>query len=116
MKVSLKPQLYIVPLLMALGSQQLFADITIDLGTSRIVTNQLDRIAFSGLNGTPVNGTLSVDFTFSNDEFVRLFNQYHAPTIYDPTRTIGTDPAFDISLELQTSGYSLVGFLHGTGY
>jgi hypothetical protein len=116
MKVSLKLQLYIVPLLMALGVQQLFADITIDLGTSRIVTNQLDRIAFSGLNGTPVNGTLSVDFTFSNDAFVRLFNQYHVPTPYDPTRTIGTDPSFDISLELQTSGYGLVGFLQGTGY
>lgn len=116
MKVSLKPQLCIVPLVMALGVQQIRADITLDLGPSRIVTNQINRIAFSDLNGTPVTGTLSLNFIFSNDTFVRLFNQYHIPTTSDPSRTIGTDSSIDIGLGLQTDGGGVVGFLHGTGY
>jgi hypothetical protein len=114
MKVSLKPELYIVPVLMALGVQQLWADITIDLGPSRIVTNQIDRIAFSDLNGTPVAGTLSVDFVFSNDAFVRLFNQYFVPG--GSVQGIGTSSLLDLDLRLQTSGSGLVGFLNGTGY
>jgi hypothetical protein len=116
MRVSLKPQLYFVPVLLALGVQQLWGDITIDLGPSRIVTNQIDRIAFSDLNGTPVTGTLSVDFVFSNDAFVRLFNQYIIPGGPGPGGTIGTSSLLDLGLSLQTSGSGLVGFLNGTGY
>jgi hypothetical protein len=114
MRVSLKPELYIVPVLMALGIQQLWADITIDLGPSRIVTNEIDRIAFSDLNGTPVAGTLSVDFVFSNDAFVRLFNYYIVPG--GSVQGIGTSSFLDLGLRLQTSGSGLVGFLQGTGY
>jgi hypothetical protein len=114
MRVSLKTQLYFVPVLLALGVRQVWADITIDLGPSRIVTNQVDQIAFSDLNGTPVAGSLSVDFVFSNDAFVRLFNQYFVPG--GSVQGIGTSSLLDIGLSLQTSGSGLVGFLHGTGY
>jgi hypothetical protein len=116
MRASLKPQLYFVPVVLALGVQQLCANITIDLGPSRIATNQTDRIAFSDLNGTPVTGTLSLDFVFSDDAFVRLFNQYIVPGGPGPGGTVGTTSLLDIGLSLQTSGSGLVGFLQGTGY
>lgn len=116
MRASLKPQLYVVPLIMALGVQELWADITIDLGPSRVVTNEINRIAFSDLNGTPVSGTLSVNFIFSNNSFVRLFNQYSVPSPLGPPTTIGTSCSLDVGLSLQTSGSGLVGFLQGSGY
>src|SRR4051812_28505969 len=108
MTVSIKLHRYFIPLLLAFGVQQLWADITIDLGPSRIATNETDRIAFSELNGTPVTGTLSLDFVFSNHTFVRLFNQYTIPSHFGPPTIIGTHPSFDISLGLQTSGSGLV--------
>jgi PEP-CTERM motif len=101
---------------MALGVQPLWADITIDLGPSRIATNEINRVAFSDLNGTPVGGTLSVNFIFSNNSFVRLFNQYSVPSGLGPPITIGTSYSLDVGLSLQTSGSGLVGFLQGTGY
>jgi hypothetical protein len=55
-----------------------------------------------------------VDFVFSNDAFVRLFNQYFVPG--GSVQGIGTSSSLDISLSLQTSGSGLVGFLRGTGY
>ncbi|HVV00226.1 MAG TPA: hypothetical protein VHH88_02620 [Verrucomicrobiae bacterium] len=119
MSISLKVRHYLVLLLAAFTVQQARAAITLDLGSSGIATNQINGIAFSDLNGTPVNGSLSLDFVFSHDAFVRLFNQYTIPARHDdemPTR-IGTDPfSFDIGLDLQTSGSGLVGFLDGTGY
>ena len=54
------------------------------------------------MNGTAVTGTLSEDFLFANNAFVRLFT--------------GTDSSFDAIIILQTSGSGLVGFLDGTGY
>lgn len=59
--------------------------------------------SFSALDGTSLAGqTLSVDFTFSNDRFVRIF-------------TI-TNPSFAVLLTLQTNGSGVVAFLSGTGY
>lgn len=102
----------VLALLLVLGGQPLRADIPIDLGPSRIATNEINRIAFSQLNGTPIAGTLGVDFAFSNDTFVRVFNEY--TNLH--SATIGTTHELIISLYLQTSGSGLVGFLRGTGY
>ena len=79
--------------------------IGIDLGPARVVTGAnptTGKISFSGLNNTVVNGSVSVDFLFTNNEFVRLFT--------------ATQPSFEASLNLQTNGSSFLGFLNGTGY
>ncbi len=79
--------------------------IGIDLGPSRVLSGtdpETDKINFGGLNGTPLVGSLSVDFLFTNNEFVRLFTQ--------------TQPQFDALITLQTNGSGLMGFLGGTGY
>jgi hypothetical protein len=116
-KDSMKFGQHLLSLLLAVCSiQQLPAAIPIDLGPSLIVTNEIDRIAFSDLNGTPVTGTLSVDFDFSGNAFVRLFSQYFVANPYGPPVAVGTGSSFDVSLVLQTSGVGLVGFLQGTGY
>jgi len=55
------------------------------------------------MNGTALQGqTLSLDFTFSNGEFVRLF-------------TITSTP-FVALLKLQTDSPGMVDFLSGTGF
>ena len=80
-------------------------NIGINLGPSRIVTGPnptTGKIAFTGLNNTVVNGSISVDFLFTNNEFVRLFTM--------------TQPSFAASVSLQTSGSGFLGFLDGTGY
>ena len=47
--------------------------IAIDLGSPSKLTSQID-IPFAALNGVSLNGqTLSLDFMFTNNEFVRLF-------------------------------------------
>jgi hypothetical protein len=79
--------------------------IGIDLGPSQVLTGinpETSRIPFYGLNGTPVVGGVSVDFLFTNNEFVRLFT--------------ATQPLFDALIILQTNGSGLLGFLNGTGY
>jgi VPDSG-CTERM motif len=75
--------------------------IPINLGPpGTLATNT--TISFSDLNGTGLVGqNLSVDFVFTSSEFVRLF-------------TVTSD--FSVSMTLQTSSSSFVGFLHGTGY
>ena len=76
--------------------------IAIDLGSPSKLTSQID-IPFAALNGVSLNGqTLSLDFMFTNNEFVRLFTV--------------TSPSFISLLTLQTNGSGLVGFLDGTGY
>jgi hypothetical protein len=60
--------------------------------------SQLGPISFSDLNGTPVNGSsLSLDFFFTNNEFVRLF--------------ASTTPLFDVSLNLITNAGTFPGLL-----
>jgi VPDSG-CTERM motif len=89
----------------------LFASLTqatsigIDLGPSRVLTGvnpEAGPIGFDGLNGTPVTGSVSVDFVFTNNEFARIYT--------------ATQPLFDALITLQTSGSGLLGFLGGTGY
>jgi hypothetical protein len=58
-------------------------------------------IGFSQLDGTPVDGTLSVDFMFSHHQFVRLYS--------------ATDWSFCVMLGLSTTGSGLVGFMEGSG-
>jgi hypothetical protein len=58
-------------------------------------------IGFSQLDGTPVDGTLSVDFMFSQHQFVRLYS--------------ATDWSFCVMLGLSTTGSGLVGFMEGSG-
>lgn len=80
-------------------------NIGIDLGPSRVVTGPnptTGKIAFTGLNNTVVNGSISVDFLFTNNEFVRIFTL--------------TQSSFAASVTLQTSGSGFLGFLDGTGY
>jgi len=79
------------------------APIEVSLGPSHTITSQTPLSSFDGLNGTHLNGqSLSVDFSFSNDEFARIFSV--------------TSPTFLASIKLQTNGSGLVGFLDGTGY
>jgi hypothetical protein len=87
-------------LAMALEGAQAIT-IEINLGTSS--TLSYDRtVAFESFNGTPLLGqNLSVDFTFMDQEFVRLFS---------------VTTAYETSLTLQTDGSGMVGFLDGTGY
>lgn len=77
--------------------------IKVDLGPSHTVTTQTTPYSFDDLNGTLLNGeALSVDFSFLNDEFVRIFSV--------------TSPTFQASIKLQTNSLGFVGFLEGSGY
>jgi hypothetical protein len=80
--------------------------IGIDLGPPAVYTTdtQVGPVAFSDLNGTPVNGsTVSLDFSFSNGEFVRLYSN--------------TDKSFEIGLGLHTDAGTFPGFVtNATGY
>ena len=76
--------------------------ISLDLGTPPRVTSNVTN-SFDALNGTALQGqTLSLDFTFSHGEFVRLFTVTSAP--------------FVALLKLQTNGSSNIDFLSGTGF
>ncbi len=91
--------------LAGVGKIQATTIVGIDLGPSRVLTGtnpETGRISFSGLNGTSVAGSLSVDFLFTNNAFVRLFTM--------------TEPGFNVLINLSTSGSGLAGFLHGTGH
>jgi hypothetical protein len=76
--------------------------IGIDLGHSPQIVSQMTA-PLSGLNGTALQGqTLSLDLTFLNGEFTRLFTV--------------TSNSFIALLTLQTNGSGVVGFLGGTGF
>ena len=92
-------------LALAGGGKVQAVTIGIDLGGSRVLTGanpETGRIGFDGLNGTPVAGSVSVDFLFTNNEFVRLFT--------------ATQPLFDALIILQTNGSGSLGSLNGKGY
>ncbi len=77
--------------------------IEVDLGPPGTITSQTPSSPFEGLSGTPLDGQNgSIDFSFSNNEFVRLFTV--------------TPNTFEVSINLQTNGSGFVGFLEGTGY
>jgi hypothetical protein len=85
----------------AIGSARA-TTIDLDLGTPPQVTSSVAN-SFDALNGIGLHGqTLSLDFTFSHGEFVRLF-------------TITSSP-FMALLKLQTNSSGTVDFLHGTGF
>jgi len=76
--------------------------IDLDLGPPPHVTSKVTN-SFAALNGTALQGqTLSLDFTFSNGEFVRLF-------------TVTSNP-FVALLKLQTNSSGMVDSLSGTGF
>jgi hypothetical protein len=77
--------------------------ITVNLGPPILQTTQTGPSSFDELNGTPLAGqTLSLDFSFVEDQFVRI------------SKT--TSSKLDVDLALHTNGSSLLGFLDGTGY
>src|SRR5438094_6109392 len=85
----------------AIGSARA-TTIDLDLWTPPHVTFKVTN-SFDALNGTALQGqTLSLDFTFSHSEFVRLF-------------TVTSSP-FVALLKLQTNSSSMVDFLSGTGF
>jgi hypothetical protein len=76
--------------------------IKIDLGAAPNITSQASS-PFAALDGITLHGqTLSLDFSFLNGEFVRLFSI--------------TSDSFHAQISLQTSGMGQVGFLSGTGF
>lgn len=76
--------------------------IPLDLGRTPHVTSRVDP-AFNALNGMSVAGqTLSLNFMFTNNEFVRFF-------------TVTSD-SFEVLITLQTNSTGLVGFLDGAGF
>jgi len=99
MKVSLS----VAVALLTLAGSEAARGVTIPINLGPPGTLATDTtISFSDLNSTVLLGqNLSVDFVFTSSEFVRLF-------------TVTTD--FSVSMTLQTSSSSFVGFLHGTGY
>jgi hypothetical protein len=88
--------------LAAVGRVQAITTIGIDLGPASTITSDMS-VPFDALDGISLAGqTLSINFTFTNKEFVRLF-------------TI-TSASFISRISLQTNGSGVVGFLSGTGY
>src|SRR6266496_6695759 len=85
----------------AIGSARA-TTIDLDLGTPPHVTSKVTN-SFDAMNGTALHGqTLSLDFTFSHGEFVRLFTV--------------TSSSFLALLKLQTNSPGEVDFLSGTGF
>jgi hypothetical protein len=76
--------------------------IEIDLGTpGRLAVHK--KNSFDQLNNVQLGGqSLSLDFTFSKSEFVRLFSI--------------TSSLFSVEIDLQTNGAGQLGFLQGTGH
>lgn len=97
----MRTYLFAVIALTILASSQAVQGVAIQINVGAPGTRSSDTIIpFSDLNGTALLGqSLSADFRFANSEFVRLF-------------TVTT--AFSVSMTLQTSSSSFVGFLHGT--
>jgi hypothetical protein len=80
----------------------LATSIEIDLGTSGALGVQ-KITSFDQLNNVQLVGqSLSLDFSFSNSEFVRLFSI--------------TSPLFSVVIGLQTNGAGQLGILQGTGH
>jgi hypothetical protein len=99
----MRTYLFAVIALAILASSQAVQGVAIQVNVGAPGTLSSDTIIpFSDLNKAALLGqSSSADFRFANSEFVRLF-------------TVTT--AFSVSLTLQTSNSSFVGFLHGTGY
>jgi hypothetical protein len=93
----------ITSLLTLFGGEARAVLISADLGAPHTLTNHTSPSSFDTLDGTRLYGqTLSLNVSFLNGEFVRLFNI--------------TSWTFDAAIKLQTNGSGLLGFLDGTGY
>jgi len=80
----------------------LATSVAIDLGTPPSVVVQ-KIVSFDQLNNVQLGGqSLSLGFTFSSNEFVRLFSI--------------TSPLFSVVIDLQTNGVGQLGFRQGTGH
>lgn len=81
--------------------------IDISLGPPGVLTGinaQLGPISFSDLNGTLVNGSsLSLDFSFTNNEFVRLFS--NTTTSFEVGLTLLTDAGTDPGVVVNGTAY-----------
>jgi hypothetical protein len=99
----MKTSLFAAVALLTLANSEAARGVTIPINLGPPGTLLTDTtISFNDLNSTGLVGqNLSVDFVFASSEFVRLF-------------TVTTD--FSVSMTLQTSSFSFVGFLQGTGY
>jgi hypothetical protein len=93
-----------ISLLVTFPSSSHATSITVDLGVPPgTITSQTPPFSFQALNGTPLAGqAVSLDFSFSNNEFVRIFKS--------------TGNFFEVALGFQTNGSGLLGFLNGTGH
>lgn len=78
------------------------ANIGINLGSTQVLSGETNRILFTGLNSTPLVGSVSFDFSFGNNKFVRLFT--------------ASSSGFSAAIILQTNGIGVLGFPQGTGY
>lgn len=79
-------------------------NIEIDLGPPGVISTPPGiTVPFADLNGVALSGqTLSLEFTFKNGQFVRLFTV--------------TNSQFVALVSLQTDAFGVAGFLEGTGY
>jgi hypothetical protein len=93
----MRRHVFVVLLFALLAGHGFATTIQINLGPPALYTNaNLGPISFSDLNGTPVNGSsLSLDFSFSGNEFVRLFSN--------------TTPFFEVAVTLQTNAGTFPG-------
>jgi hypothetical protein len=89
-------------LILATSARAVDDTIPIYLDSPGTIPGDTPRANFYGLFGTPVAGTLSVDFMFAEGEFVRAYPQ--------------TDWSFSFAIALHTTGNGLIGFMTGTGY
>lgn len=77
--------------------------INVSLGPPHTITDHTASPPFHDLQGTQLYGqSLSLDVSFRNGEFVRLFSI--------------TSWTFEASVKLQTNASGLLGYLDGTGY
>ncbi len=95
----MRRSIFIIFLLTLLAGRGFATNIEINLGPPAIYTDaNLGPISFSDLNGTLVNGSsLSIDFSFSGNEFVSLFSN--------------TTPFFEVGVTLKTNAGTSPGFV-----
>jgi len=89
--ICMRRHLFSILLLALLADRGFATNIQINLGSPALYTDANDGpISFSDMNGTLVNGSsLSIDFSFSGNEFVRLL--------------ANTTPLFEVGLTLRTN-------------
>ena len=89
--ICMRRYIFSILLLALLADRGLATSIQINLGPPALYTDANDGpISFSNLNGTLVNGSsLSIDFSFTNNEFVTLL--------------ANTTPLFEVGLTLRTN-------------